>query len=244
MGKGNRVTFSKQCEEVHRLLSRLPMLTEPIGGLPKDGLYFFYERGEFNAHDGNPRIVRVGNHPRSQGRLVVRLTQHYGGNKNSSVFRKFLGGAILRRGDPGHPCLQPAPGRGHWEKQDAKTCERCRPVEADVSDLLRSDFAFRVVSIEDMAFRNLMERKLIGLLSACPACMPSREWLGRFAYGEKVRNSGLWNSSYVGESVSLSREGWCRFEEAVEETVALFEDEDFLAILGFLTVHGLDGWDL
>lgn len=228
------------CEDLHRTLSKLPLLNSPSEVLPKDGLYFFYEKGEFSAHDSGLRIVRVGNHPRSQGRLVARLRQHYGGNKNSSVFRKFLGGAILRRRDMSHPCLQPVPGRGHWEKQDAKTCERCRPVETEVSDLLRSEFAFRIVSIEDMDFRNIMERKLIGHLSACPDCRPSREWLGKFAYSEKVQNSGLWNSSYVGGSVSLSGEDWRRFEEAVEETVAFFDDEDFLAVFGFLTFHGLD----
>ncbi|MFQ5911336.1 MAG: hypothetical protein ACE5IJ_11555 [Thermoplasmata archaeon] len=230
-----------RCADLHRVLSELPLLNSPSEVLPKSGLYFFYEKGEFNAHDGEPRIVRVGNHPHSQGRLVARLRQHYGGNKNSSVFRKFIGGAILRQRDPNHPCLRPAPGQGHWEMQDAKACERCRPIEARVSDLLRSKFAFRVVSIEDMAFRNLMERKLIALLSACPDCRASREWLGKFAYDEKVRSSGLWNSRHVGEAVSLTRDERGRFKEAVEETVALFEDEDFLAIFGFHIVHGLDG---
>ena len=51
-----------------------------------DGLYFFYEDGELRGHGSEGRIVRVGNHPRSDGTLVRRLWQHYRGGKNGSVF--------------------------------------------------------------------------------------------------------------------------------------------------------------
>ena len=88
---------------------------------------------ESAQHAPAGRIVRVGNHPRSDGTLVRRLRQHYKGHKNGSVFRKFLGGALMRSEDPSHPCLAPAPGKGHWEKQDEKTCHRCQPVEQSVS---------------------------------------------------------------------------------------------------------------
>ncbi|MFQ5909974.1 MAG: hypothetical protein ACE5IJ_04540, partial [Thermoplasmata archaeon] len=180
---------SKVCRRIHHYLDGLPMLRDPSRVPTANGLYFFYEKGEKSPH-GGPRIVRVGNHPRSQGRLVVRLQQHYSGNKNSSVFRRFLGGAILRRRDSNHPCLQPQPGRGHWEKQGSKTCDLCRPVEREVSALLRDSFRFRVLRIVDRNSRNLFERGLISSLSACPQCTPSEEWLGRYAYSEKVASSG------------------------------------------------------
>src|SRR5659263_695293 len=62
-----------------------------------NGLYFFYEEAEKSSHDNLARIVRVGNHPRSQDRLCGRLWDHYSPNKNFSVFRRLLGGALLRR---------------------------------------------------------------------------------------------------------------------------------------------------
>ena len=62
------------------------------------------------------------------------------GGKNGSVFRKLLGGALMRTETPSHPCLAPGPGRGHWERQDEKPCDRCRPIERRVSRLLRDEF--------------------------------------------------------------------------------------------------------
>lgn len=125
----------------------------------------------------------------------------------------------MRRRDPNHACLKPTPGKGHWEKQNGKTCERCGPFENEVSALLRERFRFRVVTIDDMNFRNLMERKLIGKLSECPKCEPSRDWLGRFAYSEKVRRSGMRNSDYVGETYTIFPEEWHRFTTAISETL-------------------------
>ena len=140
----------------------------------------------------------MGNHPRSPGGLVRRLRLHYSGSKNSSVFRKFLGGALLRRGNPAEPCLSPGPGKGHWEKQDSRACPLCKPTEAQVSQLLRQRFTFRCVRIPDRDERNRLEGLLVATLAACDVCRPSLSWLGRCAYNEKVRASGLWNSEYVG----------------------------------------------
>jgi hypothetical protein len=50
------------------------------------------------------RIVRVGTH-REQDNLQRRLRYHYSGNKNGSVFRKHIGGAILAQADPNDPRL-------------------------------------------------------------------------------------------------------------------------------------------
>jgi len=130
------------------LLQDKPKYSIPDNTLPDNGLYFFYEEGETNGHDGSPRIVRVGNHPRSQNNLVNRLKQHYRHNKNGSVFRKYLGGALMRRLDPNNPCLRPAPGKGHWEKQDTKACPECKPFEMEVTRLLLKKFRFCCVKID------------------------------------------------------------------------------------------------
>jgi len=190
-------TFQELCAQIHRILNVLPTFENPSDVPFNNGLYFFFEKGEVSAHSPQGRIVRIGNHRRSQNGLKKRLGLHYSKNKNSSVFRKFLGGAILRKTDPNHACLFPGPGQGHWEKQDMPTCERCKPIEIEVSKLLRSNFWFRCIEITDKDLRNNLEKKLIATVSLCPVCKPSNNWLGRFAYSEKVKNSGLWNSDYV-----------------------------------------------
>ena len=79
------------CGDIHRLLGTLPVYSSPRQVPFADGLYFFLEDGETSDHGPRGRIVRIGNHPRSDGGLVRRLRQHYSGRKNGSVFRKFLG---------------------------------------------------------------------------------------------------------------------------------------------------------
>ncbi len=205
------------CQEIHTHLRGLPLFTDPSQVLFADGLYFFYESGEMSQHGPDGRIVRVGNHPRSQGGLVRRLRHHFSGRKNSSVFRKFVGGALMRAENPKHPCLAPAPGKGHWERQDQKACSRCKPVEQQVSSLLRTKFSFRCVAIQSREERNRFEAVLIASLSACSTCLPSPNWLGREAYSDVVRGSGLWNSQHVG-GMLMAAEDLDRFSELVEET--------------------------
>lgn len=212
---GSTITPEEACKAIHEALLAKPLLTSPGQVSFADGLYFFYEDGETSEHGPDGRIVRVGNHPRSQGGLVNRLRMHYSGNKNSSVFRKFLGGALLRRANPSDPCLAPAPGKGHWEKQDEKTCPRCRPTEERISDLLRQRFAFRCVRVMDMDERNELEALLVTTLAACQVCRPSASWLGLYAYSDKVRSSGLWNSDYVG-GATIDRATLSRFLALVQ----------------------------
>jgi hypothetical protein len=208
--------------EIHAALECLPLLDAP-GDIPfVDGLYFFYENGEASQHAPSGRIVRVGNHPHSDGTLRRRLRNHYKGNKNGSVFRRLLGGALLRRHDPDGPCLAPSPGKGHWEHQDAKTCERCRPLEKEVSELLRSLFRFRCVKVVDQAERNDLEEVLIATLAACPVCGPSATWLGHHAYSDKVQSSGLWNSQDVG-GPTITAHQLQRFRSLARASVEAFK---------------------
>lgn len=208
------------CAEIHSLLSPLPIFRDPDQVPFDNGLYFFYEASEKSDHGPDGRIVRVGNHPRSQGRLKDRLWDHYSPNKNFSVFRKFLGGALLRQEDPNHPCLSPGPGRGHWERQDAQKCPRCQPMEDRVTELLRRTLAFRCVEVGDQDSRNDVEKKLIGSLSRCQACQPSPRWLGQYAHRDKVRSSGLWNSNHVGGPDEMSRGDLRVLRELVSLTLA------------------------
>ena len=210
------------CKQVNKWLEALPKFKNPFQVPFTNGLYFFYEDRETSGHSLNGRIVRIGNHPRKQDGLKKRLNMHYRGNKNSSVFRKFLGGAIMRRENPNNPCLLPGPGQGHWEKQDMQACEKCKPTEAKVTKILESNFRFRCLKIDDLALRNIMEEKLVATVSLCPICKPSEDWLGKNAYAEKVRSSGLWNSNYVFEAEKrLNACDLKKLQELISQTQSL-----------------------
>jgi len=209
------------CHEIHSALEALPLPASPAEVPFRNGLYFFYEDGEASKHAANGRVVRVGNHPKKQACLVSRLRAHYSGNKNSSVFRRILGGALLRRRDPVCPCLAPSPGKGHWEHQDDKACERCRPLEEEVSQLLRSSFRFRCVEVVDQVERNELESVLIATIAACHVCGPSATWLGHYAYSDKMRSSGLWNSRDVG-GPTITAHQLERFRSLAQTTLEAF----------------------
>src|SRR5262249_58657203 len=85
------------------------------------------------------------------------------------------------------------------------------------SELLPSAFTFRCVRVDDRAERNNFEKWLIATMAACPVCRPSDGWLGRYAYPDLVRSSGLWNVQYIGEQPATDRE-LRRFEELIGMT--------------------------
>ena len=218
---GVLLNTEKTCGEVHRLLLSLPLMQKPTEVSFEDGLYFFYEQGEESAHAPEGRIVRIGNHPRRNGRLKVRLQEHFRSSrnaKNGSVFRRIVGGALLRKNDPGGSCLAPAPGKGHWELQDGLSCSECSPIEDRVSLYFSTQMRFRCVQISDQFERNRFEAVLIATLSSCKVCRPSDGWLGKYAYSEKVRGSGMWNSEFVGGEAMTDRHTR-RFSELVSSAV-------------------------
>lgn len=207
MGRVTKVMkVENVCREIHSLLAVLPVHQSPNEVGFQNGLYFFYEDGERNGHNlCEHRIVRVGNHPRVQSRLIGRLWDHYSGRKNGSVFRRLLGGALIRRNNPLSPCLTPVPGKGHWELQDAKPCPDCQPVEQRVSEYLRRNCQFRCVEISNQQQRNQLEKLLIATIAQCPKCTASKNWLGWSAYSEEVRKVGLWNRHHIrGAAIGLS----------------------------------------
>lgn len=207
------------CARIHQIVGRLRIFSDPNEVPFNNGLYFFHEKGEISFHGNLPGIVRVGNHSKRDDRLRGRLLDHYSPNKNFSVFRRFLGGALLRKENRNHPCLGPAPGKGHWEKQKGRTCPICRQVEERVTDMLRRRFTFRCVEIRDRKRRNELEKKLIGSLSVCTSCKSSARWLGKYAYSDKVSEYGLWNSNHVGGPDLMSRQDLKALDKLISKTV-------------------------
>ena len=64
-----------------------------------------------------------------------------------------------------------------------------------------------------MEERKEFEEKLIATLSTCPICRSSETWLGRFAWSEKVRKSGLWNNNFVDSPARLTENDLARLEQ-------------------------------
>ena len=193
---------SESCRLIHQTLEKLPEYSKPSEVPFANGLYFFYERGENSDHGTTGRIVRIGNHPHSQNRLIGRLSDHYkhaANAKNGSVFRRYLGGALIRRRDPNSPCLEPEAGQGHWEHQKDPECPRCVPVEEEVSAYLSERMYFRCVQIDNLKSRNHLEEALIATVAQCTVCLPSGKWLGNHAYAGQVRSTGLWNAQHTGD---------------------------------------------
>ncbi len=61
-------------------------------------------------------------------------------------------------------------------------------------------------------------------VSLCPICKPSEDWLGKYAYSEKVRSSGLWNSSYVFEAEQrLNPYDLEKLQEIIGQTLNLWK---------------------
>lgn len=197
----------RDCRIIHNIIGSLPKFDHetPNSELPTDGIYLFYEDGEFctNGHEKRRRIVRIGTH-RVGGNFRSRINNHYNGNKNSSVFRKHLGGALIKKRDPNDNRLK------QWLEQDAPTFQE---MEIEVSKELKEHFSFKCIPVEDRQERLRLEEELIATLSACSECSPSERWLGHCAASEMMQKSGLWNTQYVGSKDILTEQSIERIKE-------------------------------
>ncbi|HID20534.1 MAG TPA: peroxide stress protein YaaA [Methanophagales archaeon] len=193
-------SVADKCRAIHKILESLPEYTykPPDSELPTNGIYFFYEDGEFCTHGNGKqkRIVRIGTH-RVDDNFRSRITSHYSGNKNSSVFRKPLGGALMRIKGPTDGRLK------QWLKQDAPSIQE---IEMEVTKELKEHFSFRCIAVEDKEERTCLEEQLIATMAKCEKCRPSENWLGNFASDELVRNSGLWNHQHVTSNNVITEE--------------------------------------
>jgi len=209
--------MSELCRWLHEHLGELPLLRYPFdpNALPVTGVYFFYEDGEVWGHGGSsPRIVRTGTS--RPGNFRIRIMEHFlsderrvdfGGHdrkpSDRSIFRKNIGRALLHR--DGDEYLRV------WEidftpkaNRDAHAHERDldkeRDLEARITEVLRSRFAFRYLMMHDEAEvlgRKKLEGRLIGTLGQCRLCGPSDGWLGQHSPKWKISTSGLWQEQHL-----------------------------------------------
>jgi hypothetical protein len=199
-----------------RCRSGIRTLADSGGGMgwPRRGVYFFFEPGEHRAapNGGAMRVVRVGTHAVSAGSKTTlwdRLRQHRGtgtpggqpsgGNHRGSIFRKHVGGALLRAE------RYAGEGADTWgEGQSAVPEVTAREValERAVSSYIGA-MPFVWIEADDdpgpTSIRAQIEQGCISLLSAAVALDPaSSGWLGHHARDEAIRSSGLWNVRHVG----------------------------------------------
>lgn len=196
-------------KEIYMFIQRLLRFDYLSEGkiLPENGIYLFFELGEVVQLEDKlvDRIVRIGTH-KSDSRFRGRIRQHYGnrsslkGNKNGSVFRKHLGGALLRRTNPNDPRLK------DWLSQDGPSFIE---VEEKVSKVLREKFNFACLRVDTKEERLLLEKALIAQLAKFPLGSPSEN--------EKIRRSGLWNSQHI-DAEPMTQKEFSRFKELVESS--------------------------
>jgi hypothetical protein len=173
---------------------------------PSRGVYFFFENGEIRPDGRTPRVVRVGTHAVSTGSKTTlwnRLSTHRGtrsggGNHRGSIFRLWVGTALLQAGDGLSP-KPPSWGKGSSAKRPVRDAEA--HVEKAVSAYIGS-MPFLWVAANDEpgveSIRRTIERNAMALLSCSSetgstADHPSSTWLGHHCPNDTLRCSGLWN---------------------------------------------------
>ncbi len=180
-------------------------------GLPKRGVYFFREPGEFRTADPIvPRIVRVGTHAVSAnskstlwGRLRAHLgTRSGGGNHRGSIFRLHVGEALLARGEMKIASWGGGSSIPPKVRNDSRAMAAETAWEQKVSAYIGAMSVVWVDVPDDPgvnSMRGYIEKNAIALLSnqLDPIEPASRDWLGRYSPREEIRRSGLWNLDYV-----------------------------------------------
>jgi len=169
-------------------------------GIPKNGIYILFEKGEF-AHTTN-RIVRIGTHT-GNNKLRSRLKEHLNENKDRSIFRKNIGGALLNKDND--------PFMEQWNKKNLakkikkaldfnsdefikqeKIEKRIKEIEKIVTEYIQENISFVTFQIDNKKKRLELESKIISTVSLCDECKPSQNWLGLFSPKAKIIESGLW----------------------------------------------------
>lgn len=209
--------MSDLCKSLHEQLESLPLFSFPFeqNSLPANGIYFFYEKGEWWGHGGmKQRTVRIGTH--KDGNFRSRIAEHFVLNERKmnfsagspapherSIFRKNIGRALLNRDRDSYLVVWEIDFTSRLARQQKahlRDVEKEKHIEAEVSRIMRENFCFRFIVVEE-EFQRMggsgLESRLIGTVANCKLCRPSRNWLGNFSPKTKIRESGLWLEQHL-----------------------------------------------
>jgi len=188
------------CYKLHKLFNNMQRYTtETINEIPfKNGIYIFFEKGEkFGEWD---RIVRVGT-DLGQNHLINRLKQHLvKENKDSSVFRKNIGRAILSKTN--NPLID------YWNIRftikenkelfyNEEKAEECKKIEKQITEFMNSKLSFVVFPLQTKEERLRFEKAIISSLYNCADFTESENWLGNYVPETQythVNSSHMWLS--------------------------------------------------
>jgi hypothetical protein len=181
--------------------------------IPKRGVYFFFEPGEYRSHSGSGlRVVRVGTHAvnnNSRRSLRDRLAQHRGNIKNGgghhsgSIFRKHIGCAQMKQSQMSEDIMTT------WMEEISDSESELLLEQAVSRHIRRMPFIW--IEVDDPPSpwkqRQFIESNSIALLSNYqkePLDPLSSSWLGGSSCREFIKMSGLWNVDHVNESYDPS----------------------------------------
>jgi len=230
------------CDWLHKKLEDLPFINYPFNleSLPRNGIYFFYEKDEASRHNGVPqRIVRVGTHKGNNFRS--RMNDHFLFNerkmnfssmksapKDRSIFRKNIGRAILNKNNDDYLKIWDidfTPRKNRDKYHHLRDIHKEKEIETRITNILRDDFSFRFFLIDDESKRignKGLESLLIGTIAKCELCAPSEKWLGNYSPVNAIRNSGLWLSQHLQSDIIDEKEKMIIID-AVDDTINWFE---------------------
>lgn len=236
------ILIMNTCEWLHRIIESLPAIEYPfdLDRLPLNGIYFFYEHGEKSDHAGiKDRIVRIGTHKNNNFRS--RINDHYLFNerkmdfakskaapKDRSIFRKNIGRTILNKNNDDYLKIWNIDftTRKNREKYgNFRNIEKEKEIEKKISEILRNEFYFRYIIIEDMQERmgsSGLESSIIGTVTQCSICRPSNNWFGKDSPIMEIKNSGLWQVQHL-NSPGLNNQEKKAIENSISKASEIYK---------------------
>ena len=210
-------------------------MLDTLLGLPENGIYFFYEDGEFGGHNGELlRIVRIGTHRSNNFRnriaehfLLKENKMNFDKNKpkpsDRSIFRKNIGRALLNKDNDPYLKIWEIdflPKKNRIKYGHLRDIEKEKLVESKITEILRKRFTFRFIIVEREDERigaKGLESKLIATVARCKKCKPSESWLGIYSPIPKIRNSGLWLKQHL-NAREIDEEEMVKIKTLIQKT--------------------------
>jgi len=139
-------------------------------------------------------------------------------NKDRSIFRKNIGRALLSQNndsflDQWNIDLTKKKDR----EQYANQINMIKKIEVEISHILRENFSFCVIPVEEKDQRHFFESKIIATVAQCRECQPSKNWLGLNSPEKKIRESGLWNYQHI-HNATFSNEEFGLLKQKILKT--------------------------